>query len=153
MYDQCANTIKHNYMNKFMLFLFLMLSAAGCKKENTPDLALDEKIDPLFMPMQKTIGSFANGPYGTVVGTAKIYEVGTGTKLSLEGFSSTNGPNLMVYLSKEKEPLNFINLGDLKATGGNQVYDIPSGVKVGDYKYALIYCKQFSHLFGFCEFK
>lgn len=140
-------------MNRYILITLVMLSATGCKKENTPDLVLDEKIDPVTMPMQKTIGSFANGPYGTASGTAKIYEVGASIKLSLENFSSSNGPNLMVYLSKEKDPVHFINLGDLKATGGNQVYDIPAVVKAVDYKYALIYCKQFSHLFGFAELK
>lgn len=135
-------------MRFFLIALLVVLGITGCKKENTPSLVLDEKIDPMVMAMPKSTGNFSNGPWGTVSGTAKIYAVGNEIKLALEGFSSSNGPNLMVYLSKEKEPINFINLGDLKATGGNQLYDIPSTVKDGDYKYALIYCKRYSHLFG-----
>lgn len=136
-------------MRCFLIGLFLMLGIMACKKENTPSLVLDEKIDPATMPMQKSTGNFANGPWGKVSGSAKIYAVGNEIKLAFEGFSSSNGPNLMVYLSKEIEPVNFTNLGDLKATGGNQVYDIPNSVKDGDYKYALVYCKRYSHLFGY----
>lgn len=134
-------------LNLAFLFLFALMA---CKKENTPNLSLDEKVDKT-MSTEKAKGTFSNGPYGTASGQAKIYTVGSGSQLALENFSSSNGPDLKVYLSKEKDPVNFINLGDLKATGGNQLYDIPNNIKTTDYKYALIYCKRFSHLFGFAE--
>lgn len=136
-------------MKKTSILLLLCIIIA-CKKENTPNITLNEKVDQTIA-MQNAVGSFANGPYGVVSGNAKVYNVGNDLLLALENFSSTNGPNLMVYLSKEKEPVNFINLGDLKATGGNQLYQIPVGVKASDYKFALIYCKRFSHLFGYAQ--
>jgi hypothetical protein len=135
---------------KFKLALFLLIGLVACKKENTPNTVLNEKVD-VGLAVEKAKGSFYNGPYGTATGTAKIYTVGTNIQLALENFSSSNGPNLMVYLSKEKDPANFINLGNLKSTAGNQLYDIPANIKPSDYKYALIYCKQYSHLFGFAE--
>jgi len=71
----------------------------------------------------------------------------------LENFSSSNGPDLKVYLSKEKQPVNFVNLGSLKSTSGNQLYAIPSSVNVMDYNFALIHCQQYNHLFGFAQLK
>lgn len=136
-------------MKTNLIFLVLFVLAA-CKKENTPKLILDEKADQT-MAVEKAAGTFSNGPYGKVSGTAKIYTTESGTQLALENFSSSNGPDLKVYLSKEKDPVSFISLGDLKATGGNQLYKIPDQIKTSDYKYALIYCKRYSHLFGFAE--
>jgi hypothetical protein len=137
-------------MNQSLVLLLLLFALVACKKENTPNLILDEKVDQNQV-LEKAKGTFSNGPYGTAFGQAKIYTSGSVNKLALENFSSSNGPDLKVYLSKEKDPVNFINLGDLKATGGNQLYDIPNNIKTTDYKYALIYCKRFSHLFGFAE--
>ncbi len=136
-------------MKTNLIFLTLFVLAA-CKKENTPKLILDEKVDQAHA-MEKAKGTFSNGPYGTASGTAKIYTTESGTQLALENFSSSNGSDLKVYLSKEKDPVSFISLGDLKATGGNQLYKIPDQIKTSDYKYALIYCKRYSHLFGFAE--
>jgi hypothetical protein len=141
-----------NQMKTQFLLIVMLLAFTACKKERTPKIVLDEKVD-LTMAMQNAVGTFANGPYGAVSGSAKIYKVGNENQLALENFSSSNGPDLKVYLSKEKEPQIFVNLGDLKAIGGNQIYPIPAGINVTEYKYALIYCKRFSHLFGFAQLK
>jgi hypothetical protein len=45
-------------------------------------------------------------------------------------------------------PVNFIDLGALKATGGNQLYEISATIDFTQYKYALIHCRQYNHLFG-----
>jgi hypothetical protein len=137
--------MKHNLI-LFMLFFALI----ACKKEKTANIILDEKVDKT-LSTEKAKGNFSNGPHGMVSGLAKIYTKGSETQLALENFSSSNGPNLMVYLSKEKDPVNFINLGDLKATGGNQLYNIPQNIKFTDYTYALIYCKAHSKLWGFAQ--
>ena len=60
----------------------------------------------------------------------------------------TNGPDLHVYVSKEKLPVNFIDLGKLKSIKGNQVYTIPGMPDFTAYKYALVHCQQYNHLFG-----
>ncbi|WP_207632568.1 DM13 domain-containing protein [Foetidibacter luteolus] len=137
---------------KYLLTAALcLLLAAACKKESTPATPLDENADTTAI--LKDSGSFVNGPYGVVSGTAKIYKSAGKYQLSLENFTSTNGPDLKVYLSKEIQPVNFVNLGSLKSTSGNQLYNIPAGVAVADYKYALIHCQQYNHLFGYAERK
>ena len=71
--------------------------------------------------------------------------------LRLENFKSTNGPDLYVYLSTDKSASEFINLGKLKASSGNQNYEIPNEVDLTDYNKVLIWCKAFGVLFGSAE--
>ncbi len=125
---------------------------ASCKKESTPTAVLNERVDMMMSKPETDSSGFINGPYGSVSGTARIYITNGKYQLALENFSSSNGPDLKVYISKEQRPVNFVNLGSLKSTKGNQLYDIPDNVKVQDYAYALIYCQQYSHLFGYTQF-
>lgn len=66
---------------------------------------------------------------------------------------ASNGPDLKVYLSKELQPVNFINLGALKSVNGNQVYGVTGMPDIMEYKYALVHCQAFNHLFGSAELK
>ncbi len=127
-------------------FLSVLLLLLACKKNNTPEIDLNEMIDSTAVI--RYTGNFTNGPYGTVAGIAKIFQTGSTYALKLMNFNSSNGPDLRVYLSKEMQPQNFIDLGALKATGGNQVYEINSSADFTQYKYALIHCRQYNHLFG-----
>ena len=78
----------------------------------------------------------------------KIYLKDGDYSLVLDSFSVNNGPDLHVYLSKEVQPLNFIDLGKLKSVSGTQVYNIPGIPDFTAFKYALIHCQQYDHLFG-----
>ena len=42
----------------------------------------------------------------------------------------------------------LLTLGRLKTNNGNQNYNIAIGINVAKYKYVLIWCKDFSVLFG-----
>ncbi len=136
----------------FFSVILLMLFFASCVKENTPTTPLDNTADTT-MAMSRYSGMFVNGPYGSVSGTAKIYVQGMQYKLALEGVSISNGPDLHVYLSKEVLPATFIDLGRLQSVAGNQLYDIPGAPDFTLYKYALIHCKQYNHLFGSAELR
>lgn len=93
-------------------------------------------------------GDFTSGPFGTVTGKAEIYKTASNYDVKLANFNSSNGPALHVYLSKEAMPINFIDLGVLKSTAGNQVYSIAGMPDFTDYKYISIHCVAFNHLFG-----
>ena len=71
--------------------------------------------------------------------------------LRLENFKATNGPDLYVYLSTDKGASDYIDLGKLKASNGNQNYDIPNDVDLDKYNKVLIWCKAFGVLFGSAE--
>lgn len=139
-------------MKKIAFFLVAAFMFASCKKSNdTP-----------------TTPSNDGKPAGTVIATAKIVE---GTvpgdkangdamvyndngvwKLFFTNFSSNNGPDLRVYLATNASAASFIDLGKLKSTSGNQTYDIPGNPDLKNYKFVIIWCKQFSIYFGGGQF-
>jgi hypothetical protein len=87
-------------------------------------------------------------------GLARVIPLGDGsTILRLENFKSTNGPNVHLYLATDKDASNFIDLGKLKANNGNQNYNIPHGTDLAKYNMVLIWCKDFSVLFGSAQLK
>ena len=130
----------------------ITLIFAACVKQNTPTNPVDERVDTI-VNNQSRIGMFMNGPYGTVSGNAKIYSMGTTHTLQLENVSISNGPDLHVYISKEVIPVNYIDLGRLQSVSGNQVYSIPGNPDFSQYKYALIHCQRYNHLFGSAELR
>ena len=82
-------------------------------------------------------------------GYAKILTLSDGYQiLRLEDFRSTNGPDVHLYLSTDKQASDFIDLGRLKANNGDQNYQIPIDTDFNKYKYVLIWCQPFSVLFG-----
>ncbi len=84
-------------------------------------------------------------------GTASIIEIAPGRfHLRLEDFSVRNGPDLFVYLSPDPDGYadDALELGTLKATDGSFGYDLPDGVDPARFRSAIIWCKQFSHLFA-----
>ena len=88
-------------------------------------------------------------------GTASIVEVEPGRyHLRLADFSVRNGPDLFVYLSPDAGGYadEALELGKLKATDGSFGYDVPDGVDPTRFRSALIWCKQFSHLFAVATF-
>jgi len=88
-------------------------------------------------------------------GTASIVEVEPGRyRLQLASFSVRNGPDLFVYLSPADDGYtdDSLELGKLKATDGSFGYDLPAGVDPARFRSALIWCKQFSHLFAVASF-
>ncbi len=134
-----------------LLPLLIVLLVMGCTKDNTPTTPLDDTPDTTAV--LKYSGSFMNGPYGTVNGFARVYLQGNQYKLALENISITNGPDLHVYLSKEVQPVNYIDLGPLQSVAGNQLYPVSGSPDFAAYKYALIHCQRFNHLFGSAELR
>lgn len=136
----------------------LMIQYANSNNGNS------SKIDEV---MNKTVISFeldqplisgvfvgVNDGIHNAEGTAKIIPLQDNTNvLRLENLKVTNGPDLYVYLSTDKNAVDFVNLGRLKANNGNQNYDIPPGTDLSKYDTALIWCKAFSVLFGSAELK
>ena len=97
----------------------------------------------------------AGDGFHNVEGLAKVIPLDDGglTVLRLENFKSTNGPNVHLYLATDKTASNFIDLGRLKANNGNQNYNIPVGTDLSKYNLVLIWCKDFSVLFGSAQLK
>lgn len=84
-------------------------------------------------------------------GNVKIIGLDGDRYLRLEDFKTTNGPDLKVYLSKDLDAGEFISLGDLKGNIGNQNYEINEEINFEEYDNVLIWCEDFSVLFGSAE--
>ena len=95
-------------------------------------------------------GSFVDvDAFHRTSGAALVLQLGNGSRiLRFEGFQTVNGPDLFVYLSTDLEAQDFVNLGRLKGNLGDQNYPVPEDVDVDRYRYALIWCRAFTTLFG-----
>jgi Electron transfer DM13 len=122
-------------------------------------LVLDDKVDEAATTdtSAKTVavGSFVSQEH-TTSGQALVVDVpGGGRTLRFEGFDTSNGPDLRVYLSTAQADADwkafdddFVELGKLKGNKGDQNYEIPAGLDLGKYGRAVIWCKRFSVPFG-----
>lgn len=133
---------------KNLLIILGVITSIGltaCTKK-APATPIIDDMDSTAMVLYS--GRFMNGPYGVTMGTARMEEVSGKWQLRLDSFIVSNGPDLKVYLAREQQPVNFISLGSLRSTSGSQVYAVNGMPDLSSYKYALIHCEKYNHLFG-----
>lgn len=126
--------------------------AATDPSSPAPDIEADVK-PTVFEPRVVASGEFeGTDDFHFGRGTATLIETAPGEyRLRLADFSVRNGPDLFVYLSPVADDYakGSLELGRLKATDGSFNYALPQGGDPSHFKSALIWCKQFSHLFAF----
>jgi len=84
-------------------------------------------------------------------GAIKVFESADSTTVRYENYDGTNGPDLHVYLAKDLEANEFIDLGKARGNRGNINYEVPAGVDIGEYPYVLTWCKAFGVLFDYAH--
>ena len=137
---------------KKILPLAAIVLLLSCKDQDaTPTGPVNDTFDPSMAMLIK--GGSLVGVGHTVNGTATIYEKSGMKTVLLDPFSSQNGPDLRVYLSKDDNAASFISLGKLKSTNGKQSYEISGNPDLTDYKFVLVWCEEFKVLFGKAELK
>lgn len=87
-----------------------------------------------------------------VKGEALIVSAGDKKFLRFENLKTINGPDLRIYLATDLDAKDFVDLGQIRATEGNVNYEIPVGIDLSKYKYAMIWCRAFGILFSYAEF-
>ena len=138
-------------MKTLLISAVLVLMLSACSKKGSSDMELDEMVNPNASVLVK--GTFSGANNYTVNGMVEVVNDNNQKKLVFKNFSSSNGPDLRVYLATNTGASTFISLGNLKSTNGQQVYDISGMPDFSQYKFALIWCQQFSVLFGAAELK
>lgn len=104
--------------------------------------------DKMTADLRGTFAGAGDGIHNTS-GTARVLHLDDGRAvLRLEDFKVTNGPDLFVYLSTDKSASDYVDLGMLKASNGNQNYELPDGIDLSKYDNVIIWCKSFSVYFG-----
>lgn len=110
---------------------------------------------PPTEPVELAVGTFISREHETT-GTARILRLPDGQQIvRLEGFETSNGPALFVYLSQNpadgEDGLfdeEYIDLGALKGNIGDQNYVIPPEVDPAAWTSVVIWCDRFSVSFG-----
>ena len=129
-----------------LLILFLSLSVIACKKS-----ALDyinEDI-PVSSGVMLSRGSFMRGSHATS-GTVRIVKDSSERRfLVFENFSTDNGPDLRVWLSRNTSAAQYQEVGKLTAVAGNFSYELAANIDPAVYNHVLIWCEDFSVLFGY----
>lgn len=95
-----------------------------------------------------TTGAFVSNSRYTTIGTGLTITDGTQTFLRFEGFETSNGPDLSVYLRSSADPDDYIDLGTLSGNIGDQNYELPAGTDLDRYDFVDIWCDRFSVSFG-----
>lgn len=129
-----------------LLPLFVLLFSCEVEGDLTRDLTPVNVVQP--STMTKLLGTFTPTSGISVQGNATIFLENNQYKLKLVDFSISGGPDLKVYLSKSDTPTAFVNLGNLNPAA---VYAIPQNIEIKDYKFVLIHCQQYNHLFAVAE--
>jgi Electron transfer DM13 len=130
--------------------LVSLLFFSGCSKSSDGSPAV-APVNETFNPANATLlkqGVFSGNMNYTVTGSVKLYESQGKYYIYFENFNSTNGPDLKVYVATTNSATQFVNLGSLKGASGTQVYLISNPPDFTQYNKVLIWCQQFSVLFG-----
>jgi Electron transfer DM13 len=124
--------------------------SAMADAHQTDQMSNDEK------PVQLASGRFHTNAHETK-GLATIYRLVNGRRvLRLTEFSTSNGPDVRVYLVAAKDveqedaakQAGIVDLGALKGNIGDQNYDVPEGLDLSKYRAVSIWCRRFSVNFG-----
>jgi hypothetical protein len=101
--------------------------------------------------MREMKGNIVGTPGHPSSGMVRIVQGDGRQYVRYENLKTINGPDIYVYLSKDIGAKEFISLGKVKSTEGESNYEIPAGVDPAEYRYVLIWCKQFGVLFNSAE--
>jgi len=110
--------------------------------EKAPVMQGEKNSDSI--PIIGTAGHPASGAVKILRDEKTLY-------IRYENFKTINGPDLYVYLAKDLDAKEYVNLGRLRATEGNVNYEIPTDINLQGYKYVMVWCKAFGVLFNYAD--
>jgi hypothetical protein len=149
-------------MKNLTLALFLFMASAACSPDEEPKPLVAEDVQEPLKDVDRPSGTIA-----TIMGTFTSFAHGLSGKvvidtdssnnrtLRLENFTMNQGPDVYVFLSKSNNysAANTIPLALLKEgySNSNLTLSVDETVDLNEHKFVLVYCVQFSSLFGYAE--
>jgi hypothetical protein len=151
--------------------LLFYVAFSGIWKVDARNLPLEESVKKMKEYMENTPGNVSEGTIkedqnfsGAIVksgvfqnlnymssGSASISEKDGKMFVVLgDDFYTPNGPDLVVYLTKNSGPTMRTDIGagielqELKSTRGMQVYEIPTPIDIEEYNSVTIHCRAFN---------
>ncbi len=137
-------------MKLIKLLILIILTACGVEENNVPETTLRDMAPSSDSSSLVSSAIFASRGGYSVSGEAQLFydSVTDNYSLILDNFSSSNGPDVHVYLSTDSAASSFTDLGDLKATSGTIRYDFSAaGYNINEMN-VLIWCKAIDEAFG-----
>jgi hypothetical protein len=135
-----------------LIVLLINFSMLSCKKEevvavSVPPTEVSKGLTTLFT------GTFSSSAHPTS-GTVKLAKDDTGKKfLVFDAFKTDAGPDLRVYLSDDLKATSFTEITNKVTTNGTFQLPVDAAVNTDTKRKVLIWCKQFSVLFGSADLK
>ena len=126
--------------------------SSGQPQPGEPTVA--EPLKPELVEL--ATGEFEDAEHDTS-GTARVIELSDGSRfVRLEDLASSDGPDLHVWITDQPsggdwgsyDDGRYLKLGDLKATHGNQNYEIPEDADLEGLTSVVIWCDRFNVAFG-----
>lgn len=120
---------------------------------------VDERLSPIGA--RKLLAGEFKGLAHETRGHAEVLEVQGKHVLRFTNFSTSNGPDVHVYLVAAPDASSddaihhagFINLGKMKGNQGDQNYELPASWDPTTYRSVSLWCERFNVNFGACSLK
>jgi len=138
--------MNHRIFKTGLVVCILTGMLTACSRNGSPFYA-DDPIPVDLDTSAVRSGNFINNAHRTT-GTVKVTEAINKRLLVFQNFRTDNGPDLRVRLSRNTGVADYREVGPLRAVSGNFFYEIADSVDLSQYKYVLIWCEDFSVLFG-----
>lgn len=131
------------------LFINIQVDEAlpGREMTESPASAPSQEVSPI----QSATAPVVDTPAHPASGFVRLIETGGKTYVRYEDYKTINGPDIYVYLAKDLDAKEFVDLGKVRATEGNINYEVPAGIDIDAYPYVLTWCKQFGVLFNYAD--
>ena len=130
-------------------------SCSSCQLEGarSASLSATPSNEPVGSVTVLKSGNFTDALYrGFAGGGSIVRDSSNNLFVTLDAdFTTPSGPDLNVYISQgyqDRNITNFLDLGDLRSTTGEQSYAIPSGTDIAPYTHIVIYCVGANGAFG-----
>ena len=137
-------------MKKIIILSISLLIMNACVKNEvlTPVTQTTPTNVDTTKPPEAT-GAFSAGAHPTSGTVRVLVDKTDATKkyLSFENFKTDAGPDLYIYLAEDKSAKGAISVTKLNKTGTFTI-DVPTTANLTKQKFVLIWCKQFTVLFG-----
>lgn len=132
--------------------------ASTAAAEPTATEGSEATDEPAGQPadIELSSGRFVDAEHDTS-GTARVLALADGRRfVRLEGLATSDGPDLHVWLTDQPsggswssyDDGRYLKLGELKATHGNQNYEIPADAQLDGLASVVIWCDRFNVAFG-----
>lgn len=133
-------------MKKGILLLLVSVSMWQCSKEETGDTNIPTNVTILSQ------GTFSPAAHNTS-GVVKLARDPQGKKyLLFENFMTDSGPDVRIWIATDKTAQDYTELSKTVPSGNFKI-DVPASADTNKQSYVLIWCKQFTVLFGSAQLK